>query len=362
MTSQHPLPQAPAPPRRSFLRRFTRRVLVLAATTIVLIAGIWATAALSMSNLDGAPARIWLPVLFGLIFLAVLILVRPHRRARLVAVAMVVAVAVWYFTIFPSNDRNWAPEVARLPTATVNGNLVEIKNIRNFDYRTVSDFTPRYCDKIFDLDELQSADLICVYWGSPAIAHVMTSFGFGGDDYVAFSIEMRNEKGEANSMVGSLFRNYELIYIVADERDVIRVRTNYRDPREQVHIYRTRLPIEDQRKLFLSYVAKVDELSRNPEWYNTLEDNCTTGVLKRTESYKARARYTWKVLLSGYAAEYGYDLGMLDTSMPFAELSERCLVNAKAEAASDAPDFSTRIREGIPLPKPMTMQEFLDWR
>ena len=137
------------------------------------------------------------------------------------------------------------------------------------------------------------------------------------------------------------------------------MRTNYREPREKVRIYRTRLPLEDQRKLFLSYVAKINELATTPEWYNTLEDNCTTGVLQRTRAYKARGHYTWKVLLSGYAAEYGYDLGMLDTSMPFAELRERCLVNEKAQRAGQARDFSFRIRQGIPLPPPYTMQQFL---
>jgi hypothetical protein len=266
----------------------------------------------------------------------------------------------WYFSLSPSNDRQWAPEVAVLPTATVNGNQVEIRTIRNFDYRSETDFTPRYYDKTFNLDLLQSVDLICVYWGNPAIAHIMVSFGFAGDDFVAFSIEMRKEKGEAGSLLRSFFREYELIYVVADERDVIRVRTNYRQPREQVHIYRTRLPIEDQRKLFLSYVAKVNELARRPEWYNTLDDNCTTGALRRTHAYKHRGHYTWKVLLSGYVAEYAYELGMLDTSKPFAELSERCLVNARAELADEAKDFSLRIRDGIPLPDPYTMQEFLN--
>jgi hypothetical protein len=246
-----------------------------------------------------------------------------------------------------------------LPSATVDGKLVTIKNIRNFEYRSETDFTPRYHDRTFDLDKLRSVDLICVYWGSPSIAHVMASFGFEGGDFVAFSIELRPEVGEAWSMLRSFFRNYELTYVVADERDVIRLRTSYRDPREQVYIYRTRLPIENQRKLFLSYVAKVDELSRKPQWYNTLNDNCTTGVLQRAGAYERRARYSWKILLSGYAAEYAHECGLLDTSLPFDELSRRCLVNAKAEAAGDAEDFSVRIREGLPLPGPYTMQEFL---
>jgi hypothetical protein len=331
-------------------------VILVAALVAAMTA--WGACFLWLSNAPGAPLRAAMAVVFVIGPLASFVLLK--RRWRTVA-GFLIAFAVllaWYFSIRPSNDRQWAPEVAVLPTATVNGNLVEIRNIRNFDYRTGTDFTPRYYDKTFDLDKLQSADFISVHWGSPAIAHVMASFGFGGDDFVAFSIEMRKEKGEAGSMLRSCFRKYELIYVVADERDVIRVRTNYRQPREQVHVYRTRLPLEDQRKLFLSYVAKVDELSRTPEWYNTLEDNCTTGVLQRTHAYKGRARYNWKVLLSGYAAEYAYELEMLDTSLPFAELRKRSLVNAKAELADGAADFSLRIRDGIPMPEPYTVQEF----
>jgi hypothetical protein len=252
--------------------------------------------------------------------------------------------------------------VAVLPTATVKGHLVEIRNVRNFDYRTETDFTPRYYDRTYDLDKLRSVDLMLVTWGIPAVAHIVVSFGFSDDQYVAFSIEMRPEKDEIRSMTRSFFRKYELIYVVADERDVIRLRTNYRKPPEQVHIYRTRLPTEHQRDLFLSYVSKVDQLSRTPEWYNALQDNCTTGVLDRTKTYGGRGRYNWRILVPGYVAEYAYDLGMLDGRMPFSELSQRCAVNAKAEAADKDADFSRRIREGVPLPEPMTVQEFHEGR
>ncbi len=341
------------------LKHLSMALLVVLLSIVVAGMTGWGALFLWLSPMPLAPLRAVMAGAFAIGTLAAFVLLKRRWRTLLVFLAVFAVLVGWYFSIRPSNDREWATEVAVLPTATVNGNLVEIRNIRNFDYRTETEFTPRYYDKTFDLDKLQAADLSCVYWGSPAIAHVIGSFWFGGDDFVAFSIEMRNEKGEANSMVKSFFRKYELIYIAADERDVIRVRTNYRQPHEQVYIYRTRLPVEDQRKLFLSYVAKIDELSRTPEWYNTLEDNCTTGVLQRTRAYKARGRYNWKVLLSGYAAEYGYDLGMLDTSIAFTELRERSLVNARAEAAGTAADFSVRIREGIPMPEPYTMQEFL---
>jgi hypothetical protein len=326
----------------------------------LLVAGmtVWGALFLWYSNIPVAPLRVALSGLFGIGTLAAFVFLQRRWRTLLGFAAVFALLVTWFLLIPPSNDREWAPEVAVMPSATVKGNLVEIRNIRNFEYRTATEFTPRYYDKTFDLDKLQSADLICVYWGMPAIAHIMASFGFGGDDFVVFSIEMRPERNEPSTMVRSLFRQYELIFIAADERDVIRLRTDFREPREQVYIYRTRLPIENQRKLFLAYAAKVDSLSRTPEWYNTLEDNCTTGVLNLTHAYEGRGRYNWKVLLSGFAAEYGYDLGMLDTSVPFAELSERGHVNDRAARAGDSPAFSSRIREGIPMPRPYTMQEF----
>ena len=340
------------------MRRAARALLLLFLTLLVTGMTAWGSVFLWLSNLPGEPLRMALAGTFAIGTFASFVLWKKRWRTLLAYLGVFTTLVIWFLSIPPSNDRVWAPEVAVLASATVKGNLVAIKNIRNFDYRTETDFTPQYYDKTFDLDRLRSADLISVTWGIPAIAHVFVSFGFGGDDFVAFSIEMRPEEGEINSMTRSFFRQYELIYIVADERDIIRVRTNYRQPREQVRVYRTRLPIEDQRKLFLSYVGKVDSLSRTPEWYNTLEDNCTTGVVHRTEAYKGRGHYTWKTLLSGYTAECAYDIGMLDTSMPFSELSKRCLVNARAEAADKAADFSLRIREGMPMPPPMTMQEF----
>ncbi|MHC4955631.1 MAG: Lnb N-terminal periplasmic domain-containing protein [Planctomycetota bacterium] len=338
--------------------RISKALLLFVIALLVAGMTAWGTLFLWFSNLPGGVLRAAMAGAFAIGTVASFACLKRRRRTLVAFLVVFAALVAWYFSIPPSNDRQWAPEVAVLPVATVNGNLVEIRNIRNFDYRTETDFTPRYYDKTFDLNKLQSVDLISVHWGIPAVAHVMGSFGFAGGDFVAFSIEMRREKGEAGAMLRSLFRKYELIYVVADERDVIRVRTNYRQPHEQVHIYRVRLPVENQRRLFLSYLAKVNQLARAPEWYNTIEDNCTTGVLQRAAVYKRRGRYNWKVLLSGYAAEYGHELGMLDTSMPFAELRERCLVNGKAEAAGTAEDFSERIREGVPKPAPYTLEEF----
>ncbi len=345
---------------RSLLRRMGKAFFILLWAFVILCTAAWSVMFLLFSPLESDLLRRVLAGVFVIGTLLAFIVFTKRWRTTLAYLVVFAGLVAWYYSIAPSNDRDWATEVSKLASADINGNLVTIRNIRNFDYRSVKDFTPAWYDRTFDLDKLRSVDMMIITWGSKAIAHVIVSFGFEGDQYVAFSIEMRDLKGQKHSMLRSFFRNYELTYVVADERDVVRVRTNYREPHEQVHLFRTRMPVENARKLFMSYVEEVDRLSREPAWYNALEDNCTTGVLQRIhQAYKGRARYNWKILLPGYAGEYAYDCGMLDSSMPFAELNERCLINARAEAADKAPDFSKRIREGVPMPAPFTMQEFL---
>jgi len=184
------------------------------------------------------------------------------------------------------------------------------------------------------------------YWMGPAIAHVFVSFGFTGDDYLAISIEVRKAKGEGYSTLKGFFRRYELVYVVADERDIIRVRTNYRhDPLEDVYIYRVKSPIEAERRLFLEYMRKMNALRTQPEFYNTLTTNCTTNIWMNTHVNAGRVPWSWKILVSGYVPEYLYELGRLQTmGLSFPELQQRAHVNARAQAADAAADFSRRIR------------------
>ena len=259
----------------------TRRMLRAAgiAGLALLIAGVtvWAALAIYYSNLGGEPLRLGLAAAFALGTLGAFLFL-PNRRRTLVGFGAAFAVVLlWWLSIEPSNERDWQPEVAVLPYATQDGDLVTLHNVRNFDYRTEQDFVPRYDDRTFDLRQLDAVDLIAVYWAGDAIAHIMVSFGFGGD-HVAFSIETRKEKGEAYSSIAGFFKRYELIYVVGDERDLIRVRTDYRRPEEQVYLYRTRARPENARRLFLEYVAKINQLKEQPEFYNTLTTNCTTDV------------------------------------------------------------------------------------
>lgn len=343
--------------RRGWPARLFRILFILGLWSLLALVTLWAVAALYF-DVRVSWLRVPLAGLYALAVVGVLIRVRPRWVAKVVCFAGFLLVLAWWSTLKPSNNRDWQPDVAVLATADINGDKVTLHNVRNIEYRTETDYTPRYYDKTYDLSRLDSVDLICVYWGSDAIAHVMVSFGFAGKDYVCFSIETRKERGESYSTVKGFFRQCELYYVVADERDVIGLRASYRQPPEQVYIFRTRAPVENQRKLFLDYLRELNELAQKPAWYNTLTENCTTGVLLHAKTYSDRVRYNWKILLSGYTAQYVYETGGLDTNLPFADLKARGYVNERAKAAAGSGDFSQKIREGVPQPKPMTLEEF----
>jgi len=293
-------------------------------------------------------ALAWSFAALGLVTLAGLAVRRLRWWAALgFAAAFGLVLVVWGSTT-PSNDRDWAPEVAVLPYATIDGERVTVHNIRNFDYRTETDFTPAYYDRTFDLKRLDRVDLVAVYWMGPAIAHLFLTFGFG-DEHLALSIEVRKNRTRPYATLPGIFRQYELAYVVADERDVIRVRTNYRkDPPEDVYLFRVVGDLANGRRVFLDYMRDLNALREQPRFYNTLTTNCTTMILAHAAVNPGSIPYSWKILLPGYTPEYAYDMGRLDRSLPFEELKRRVHINAVAQAADKAPDFSQRIRAGFP--------------
>ena len=306
----------------------------------------WATVVILYSNLPDF-LRPWIAGIFGIGSLVILVGMYRKRRARLGFLAAFAVVLVWFLLIPPSNSRNWQADVAVLPWADIQGNKVTIHNIRNNDYRSETDYTVRHYDKTFDLAKLKSVDLSLVYWGSPYIAHTMMSFGFEGEGFVCFSIETRKEKGEDYSTIKGFFRQYEITYVVADERDLIGLRTNYRVG-EDVYLYRLVAPADLTRKVFLSYLREVTSLKEQPEWYNALTDNCTTSIRGHTAPYNPDARLDWRIIVNGFIDEMLYEKKTVNTSMPFAELKKRSLINEKAKGMEKSPDFSQLIRVGLP--------------
>jgi hypothetical protein len=322
--------------------------LVLLGVTVML-SGAWGVLAILNLGTEGQSLRPALAGVYGVtVLLALLALTRSRWRWHAVAGHGVLLAALigWFFSFEPSNDRAWQTDVSRLAWAEVDGERVTMHNVRNFDYRTETDYTPAWYDRTYDLRQLEGVDVIATYWMGPAIAHIFLSFGFSGGEQLAVSIETRKETHESYSTVKGFFRQYELYYVVADERDVIRLRTNYRhNPDENLYIYRAKGQPDAARRLFLEYVEKINGLKAKPEFYNSLTTNCTTGIWSNDAVNANRVPMSWKVLASGYVPEYLYENGrLIDGGLTLAELQRRAHANARARAADKAPDFSRRIR------------------
>jgi hypothetical protein len=181
----------------------------------------------------------------------------------------------------------------------------------------------------------------------PAVAHTFLSFSFAGGDHLAVSIEARKERQEGYSTLRGFFRQYEIHYVVADERDVIRLRTTYRRaPPEDVYLYRMQGTLESGRRVFLEYMRQANSLVDRPRFYNTLTSNCTIGIWYNTLVNAEHLPFSWKLVASGYVPKYLYEAGRLDTSIGFEQLRQNAHVNARARAADSAQDFSRRIRQG----------------
>lgn len=237
--------------------------------------------------------------------------------------------------------RQWAPEYARTASVQWREGVAHIRNVRDFVYRSRDDFTPRYFDASYDLDALQSVDLVVSRWGNESVAHVFVSFGFADGRYLAVSIETRRQPEQRYSALGGFWRNYGLIYVVADERDLIGVRTDIR--RERVYLYRAQVSAETVRALFTDYMLRIEALNATPEYYHTLLNNCTTNILRHARAVAPHLRYHWRVLLSGHADDYSYRMGLLDRSVAFDALKRASLIERAPDSVIDEA-FSTAIR------------------
>jgi len=248
----------------------------------------------------------------------------------------------------PSNDRDWAPDQAVLPSAEFHGERVTVHNIRNCKYFSAKDYLVRHYDKTYDLNDLETVDFIVAPFPEiPSLAHTMLSFGFAGGEYLAVSVEIRKERGESFAPWKGFLRQYELMYVVGDERDLVALRTNHR--LEDVYIYRARATPEQARELLMDVMRRVNELAESPEFYHTLANNCTTNIRRHINHLAAdRVPYDYRVLLPGYSDRLAYDLGLLETDDSFEATKRRARVNYRAYLYRDDPQFSAKIRRCSP--------------
>jgi hypothetical protein len=330
--------------------RLARWLGLFLLALIVLGFGIWCALGVWYRAGGGEVVRDVLSGGVAILALATVGFICTSRRWRAVAAyaALIAVILFWWSTIKPSGDRNWTPDVARAATATIDGDRLVVNNVRDFNWRSDDDFDQVWQQRTYDLSKVANVDLIMSYWAGEAIAHTMISFGFDDGRRLVFSIETRKEQGETYSSIAGFFKQYELSIIAADERDVVRVRSNVRG--EDVRIYRLRLMPADAQKLLRLYVAKMNDVARTPRFYNTLTGNCTTLVYDMADVIHPGLPLDARILLSGYLPDYVYDLGAIDTSLPMAALRQASKIHDKALRADADPDFSTKIRDGLPLP------------
>jgi hypothetical protein len=321
-----------------------RRIGLGFAWLLLLGLHVWAILAIYFANFHQPQMRVLFPAIYVLLLIGLAMLIRKPML-RLAAIAGVFgAVVVWWTCIQPTGRGDYLPPVAIQAYPEFHDDLVTIHHLRNFDYRTRDDYDIRYEDRTYDLRQLQYVDFLIDYWDRKRdTAHTALSFGFSGDRYVAVSIEIRGQKGDTYEFLRGLFKQFELFYVVGDERDVIRVRTNYQN--EEVHLYRTNCTPENARKLFVDLLRGADQLRTHPRFYNTLFRNCTTALIEHINRVLPTKVPFWqRRMMNGYTDYAAFENGWLAGHGSFAELRAKSIINQRALKADHDPDFSQKIR------------------
>jgi hypothetical protein len=337
-------------------RKLPRRILkiggISALVVCLFLSAVWADFAIVYQMPDPAVLRIGACVIFGVIALAALMAVVLRRRMRwraMLIYAFAYAIFLgWSSSISATNDKNWAADVAHGITGTINGDRLSIRNLRDFTWRTEADFTEHWEERTYDLSKVQSLDLFLVYWMGPSIAHTIMSFGFEDGRYLDFSIEVRRAQNDQYSAVAGFFKTHELIYIGADERDLMTLR---KARHEQIQLYRLWTPPERARALLVEYIKKANELAAHPRFYNTLTTNCTTTIFNMMRAVTSSIPFDWRIILTGHLPSYLYEHGAVDTRIPLEELRRRADVTSRVDAGLSEVEFSSRLREGVPAPR-----------
>jgi hypothetical protein len=326
-----------------------RNVITLLATLWVGVSAIWGAVALWYQTPGAHALKILSVALWLAVSLALGVALWQGQLAiGLLGFALLFGgLLIWWRSLAPSNDRDWADDVAQMTSGTIDGNCVTLHNVRDFSWRTETDYTQRWETRIYDLEHLNSLDMIMSYWSGRAIAHTLISFGFDDGTHIVFSVEIRREKSESFSEIAGFFKQFELSVIAADERDIVRLRTNVRG--EDAYLYRVRMLVPAIRSLFLAYIDEANTLVRVPRFYHTITTNCTTLVYHMMKRIVGRLPFDYRVLLSGYLPEYVYSVGGLDGRYPLEELRAFGYISDRGKKSDHSATFSADIRQGVPI-------------
>jgi len=317
---------------------------------LLILSVVWANFAIAYQLPAPGIVLIGICLAFDLIALAALVAILLRRRWRaLLAYAVAYAILLaWSASISASNDKNWAADVAHGVTGSIDGDRLSVHNVRNFDWRTETDYTEQWEQRTYDLSKLRSLDLFLSYWMGPAIAHAIMSFGFEDERYLDFSIELRRTRDDRYSAIAGFFKTHELVYIGADERDLMTLR---KLRNEEIQLYRLKTPPERARALLVEYIEQANDLAAHPRFYNTLTNNCTTAIFDMARTVTLSIPFDWRIILTGHLPDYLYEHAAVDTRIPLEELRERADVTGRVDERLSEVEFSSRIREGVPAPR-----------
>lgn len=330
------------------MRRATRITVVLLFAPVVIVMTAWAVLAFWYRLPFPEVARFGSSALFAAFgwFVVITLFTRKWGRALIVFAAAFAVVLAWWQNIEPAAKAEWATDVSRQVTGTIEGNTLTLANVRDFEWRANDDFTERWQTRTYDLATLRSLDLFMSYWAGPEMAHVILSFGFEDGRYLAWSVEVRRRKGGAFSPIADFFKSNPLTIVAAEERDVVGVRANVRG--EDVQLYRLNVGPDAARELLLEYVADANALAQRPRFYNSITTNCATTVVKMIRAVGDEIPFDWRLIVNGYLPEYAYDQGALDSRHSIEELRRKAHIDQRAKAAGLTAEFSRAIREGVP--------------
>jgi hypothetical protein len=327
-------------------RRIARFAALGLGWLVVSLFTLWAFAALYF-DVRIAWLRIPTIVIFALALVAAQFIVKGGWARLASCAACCGVVLIWWSTLTPTNDPPWQEDASQPAWAEIHGDQILIHNVRNCKYRSENDYSDCYSDRTYDLSQLNAVDFFMTNWGLKWASHPILSFQFGDNEHLAFSIEARYRPGQSYSALRGFFRQYGLIFVAADERDVIRLRTNFRKD-EEVYLYRIQAKPQVARAMFMTYVDYLNRLKDHPDWYNALTKNCTTTIArllaKDTENPQGRSI---QLVLNGSMDELMYNRGRLvNGGLSFPELKEREHIDAVARAMDESADFSKVIRVG----------------
>lgn len=336
--------------RQTGLRRFLKFLGIGMLILLLAVLTAWSCLALWFRLPGPEIFRMAAATVFLLIGIAAIIAQFGSRRLRALTAFMVGfgGVVLWWGTIHPFANANWAPDVARQVTGTVQGDMLTLTGVREFGWRGDTDMTQRWTTRSYDLSAITSLDLFMSYWAGPAMAHFILSFGFSDGTHLAWSVEVRRQVGGGFSPIADFFKTNTVVVIAAEERDVVGLRTNIR--REDVQLYRLNTPPETQRALLMQFVGDANRLAKSPEFFNSITSNCTTTVFRMMRAMGVDLPLDWRMVVNGYLPEYAYEHGVLDMTLPMSELRARSHVSQKGQQAGLGDGYSQAIRSGVPSP------------